>query len=161
MSPTTPTTANVIDRVLLERPPVLIPTETAGFTKVLLSSATIAAGAEKRLWPGLDVSKWDRLHLTIGGDARAVPHLNVRVLLSTPVPGTHCGGMLTDGTIWYEGQAQPVPVSFEYSTPPTYGHTGFTMSVPVVAPVLYDVILRNTGTTDLTTVYVTLFAQED
>jgi hypothetical protein len=87
-----------------------------------------------------------------------VDHLNVRVLFSTPVPGTHCGGILTSSTIWYEGAAQPI--EFEYTTPPTFGHTGFTMSVPVVAPVLYDVILRNTGTTELTTVYVTLFAQE-
>ncbi len=153
-----PSATHVIDRELLVRPPTVIATETAGFTKVLLSNATIAAGAERRLWPGLDVSKWDRLHLTVGGDARSVAHLNVRVLFSTPIPGTHCGGILTGSTIWYEGSAQPV--EFEYETPPTYGRTGFTMSVPVVAPLLYDVILRNTGTTELTTVYVTLFAQE-
>jgi hypothetical protein len=96
--------------------------------------------------------------LTIAADSRAVPGLNVRVLLSTPVPGTHCGGMLTSSTIWYEGSAEPV--SFEHTTPPTYGSTGFTMSVPIVAPVLYDIILRNGGTNDLTAVYVTLFAQE-
>jgi hypothetical protein len=34
------------------------------------------------------------------------------------------------------------------------------MSVPVVAPQLYDVILTNTGTQPLTTIYVTLMAQE-
>lgn len=152
------TPVGVIDRNLLQPPPVLTATETAGFSKVLLSNATIAAGAEKRLWPGLSVGKWDRLHLTVAADARAVPNLNVRVLLSTPVPGTHCGAMLVGSTIWYEGSAQPVP--FEHTTPPTYGATGFTMSVPVVAPVLYDVILRNTGKKDLTNIYVTLFAQE-
>ena len=74
------------------------------------------------------------------------------------MPQGHFGGNLTSSTIWYQGPAQPI--EFEYTTPPTFGHTGFTMSVPVVAPVLYDVILRNTGTTERTTVYVTLFAQE-
>lgn len=153
-----PTSVTALDRDLLVRPPVVMAPETAGFTKVLLSNASIAAGAEMRLWPGLDISKWDRLHITVGGDARGVEHLNARVLLSTPVPGTHCGGILTDSTIWFEGSAQPV--EFEHETPPSYGRTGFTMSVPVVAPVLYDVILRNTGTTELTNIYVTLFAQE-
>ena len=153
-----PSSTVVIPDTLLVRPPAGAVTETAGYTKVLLSNATIPAGTETRLWPGLDVSKWDRLHVTIAADARAVAHLNVRVLFSTPVPGTHCGGMLTGSTIWYEESAQPVV--FDYTTPPTYGATGFTMSIPVVAPVLYDIILRNTGTTDLTTIYVTLFAQE-
>jgi hypothetical protein len=134
------------------------PFEVTGFTKLLLSNATIPAGKETRLWPGLDVSKWDRLHLTIGADARAVANLNVRVLLSTPVPGTHCGGILTSSTIWFENQG--VPREFEYTTPANFGETGFTMSVPVVAPVLYDVILRNTGMVTLRTVYVCLFAQE-
>jgi hypothetical protein len=153
-----PSATSNINRELLVRPPAAVAAETAGFTQVLLSNATIAAGAEKRLWPGLDVSKWDRVHLTVGGNARAVDHLNVRVILSTPIPGTHCGGILTSSTIWYEGSAQTV--DFEHETPPGYGQTGFTMSVPVVAPVLYDVILRNTGATELTAVYVTLFAQE-
>lgn len=153
-----PASTTFIDRELLVRPPTVVTCETAGFTKVLLSNASIAAGAEMRLWPGLDISKWDRLHLTVGADARGVEHLNVRVLLSTPVPGTHCGGILTDSTIWFEGSAQPV--EFEHETAPNFGRTGFTLSVPVVAPVLYDVILRNTGATELTTIYVTLFAQE-
>lgn len=34
------------------------------------------------------------------------------------------------------------------------------MSVPVVAPVLHDVILRNQGSAPLEKVYVALFAQE-
>ncbi len=34
------------------------------------------------------------------------------------------------------------------------------MSVPVVAPVLYDVILRNQGSAPLEKVHVALFAQE-
>lgn len=149
----------LIDKPLLVRPPVPQgPFETAGFTKLLLNNAKIAAGAETRLWPGLDVSKWDRLHLTIGGNARAVPNLHVRVLFSVPVSGTHCGGILTDGTVWFEDGASPR--QFEYATPSGYGRTGFTISVPVVAPVLYDVILRNTGGQELESVYVALFAQE-
>lgn len=76
-------------------------------TKVLLTNASIAAGAEKRLWPGLDVSKWDILHLTIGADARGVANLNVRVLFSVPLPGTHCGGILTNGTVPFDKDGVP------------------------------------------------------
>lgn len=97
--------------------------------------------------PGLDVSKWDRLQLTIGTDARGVAGLDVRVLFSVPVPGTHCGGILTGSTVRFEDST--TPRHFEYATPADFGGTGFTMSVPVVAPVLYDVILRNTGTAGL------------
>jgi hypothetical protein len=148
----------VVDERLNARPPVFGPAETAGFSKVLLSNETIAAGAEKRLWPGLDVSKWDRLHFTIGADARAVPDLNVRVLFAVPVPNTHCGAILTSRTIWFENGV--ADIAFEHTTPAGFGSTGFTMSVPVVAPLLYDVILRNVGTTELQTVYVAVFAQE-
>lgn len=133
--------------------------QVAGLTKVLVSNAKIAAGKELRLWPGLDVSKWDRLHLTIGADARGVANLDIRVLFSFPVAGTHCGGILTSSTVWFENQA-PSRREFQYATPANFGETGFSMSVPVVAPVLYDVILRNTGTVDLQAVYVTLFAQQ-
>lgn len=149
----------VTERSLIVPPPVVQgPFETAGFTRILLSNKTIAAGQEVRLWPGLDVSKWDRLHLTIGADARSVASLDVRVLFSVPVPGMHCGGILTDSTIWFEDQA--APRSFQHATPANFGSTGFTMSVPVIAPVLYDVILRNTGGATLEAVYVALFAQE-
>ena len=148
-----------VDEVLIARPPVLQgPFETPALSKLLVSNATIAAGQELRLWPGLDVSKWDRLHLTVGGDARAVPNLQVRVLFSVPVPGTHCGGILTDGTLSFEDGG--APRRFEYATPADFGRTGFTMTVPVVAPVLYDVILRNVGTQPLPSVYVAVFAQE-
>lgn len=154
-----PVEALVADRALLVRPPTMpSAVETAGMTKVLLENATIAAGAEKRLWPGLDVSKWDTLHLTIGANARGVANLNVRVLFSVPIPGMHCGGILTSSTVAFDKDG--ALRSFEHTTPASYGSTGFTMSVPVVAPVLYDVILRNTGTTPLETIYVALFAQE-
>lgn len=154
------TPTELLDRQLIERPPVLVQSsETAGFTKVLLANASIPVNGEQRLWPGLDVSKWDRLHLTIGADARGVPGLNVRILFSTPIPGLHCGGILTGSTIWY-GEDGVNELTFEHTTPAGYGFTGFTMSVPVVAPLLYDVILRNVGTMDLQTIHVTLFGQE-
>lgn len=94
-----------IGNPLFKRPPAPQgPFETAGFTKILLSDATIAAnGGEARLWPGLDVSKWDRLHFTVGADACGIPNLQVRVLFSVPVPGMHCGGILTSSTVWIEG----------------------------------------------------------
>lgn len=149
----------VIEKALLVPPPSLLTEiEAAGFTKMLLSNGTIDAGKELRLWPALDVSKWDRIHITVGGDAVAVPSLDVRVLFSVPAPGTHCGGILSSSTVWFEESA--TLREFEFATPVGFGHTGFTMSVPVIAPVLYDVILRNTGTAQLKSVYVALFAQE-
>ena len=151
-------TLHPLTATLTQAPPRAFTAETAGFTKVLLADATLAAGQQLRLWPGLDISAWDRLHLTIGGDARPLPALNVRVLLSVPVPGSHCGGILTSTDIDLDGPR--TETEFEHTTPADYGHTGFTITVPVVAPLLYDVILRNTGTTDLTSIYVTLFAQE-
>lgn len=157
--PTMPIDPVVADTALLVQPPRSLGTaEAAGMTKVLLTNATIAPGAEVRLWPGLDVTKWDKLHLTVGADARGVPNLNVRVLFSVPLPGTHCGGLLTSSTVDFATDA--TLRRFEYTTPAGFGSTGFTMSVPVIAPMLYDVILRNTGSTPLETIYVALFAQE-
>lgn len=128
------------------------------FTRVLLENETIAAGGEKRLMPGLDVSKWDRLHFHIGADARSVAGLSVRILFGTPMKGTHCGALLADSTVWYEDTVSER--EFLHAVPTTYGGTGFVMSVPVVAPLLYDVILKNNGSGDLTTISVTVMAQE-
>ncbi len=128
------------------------------FTKVLLKNESIPAGAEKRLLPSLDVSNWDRLHLHIAADARSVAGLQVRVLFGTPMSGTHCGALLADSTIWYEETVSER--EFSHTVPGNYNGTGFVMSVPVIAPLLYDVILRNTGTQNLETIYVTVMAQE-
>ena len=49
---------------------------------------------------------------------------------------------------------------FIFTTPATYNQTGFIISVPVVAPLLYDVILTNKGTLPLDDLYVALLAQE-
>jgi len=128
------------------------------FTKVLLHSATIPVGNQKRLMPSLDVSKWDRLHFHIGADALSVAGLSVRILFGTPMAGTHCGALLADSTIWFEDTVSER--EFSHAAPMTYNGTGFVMSVPVIAPLLYDVILQNNGPKDLTTISVTVMAQE-
>jgi hypothetical protein len=128
------------------------------FTKVLLENETIPVGGEKRLMPGIDVSRWDRLHFHIGADARSVAGLNVRILFGTPLKGTHCGALLADSTVWYEDTVWEREFSHAVST--SYNGTGFVMSVPVVAPQLYDVILKNNGSAELTTISVTVMAQE-
>lgn len=126
--------------------------------KFLLKNETIAPGAEKRLFPNLDVSKWDRLHFHIGADATAVAGLSVRILFGTPLAGTHCGALLADSTIWYEETVSER--EFSHVHPVASSDTGFVMSVPVVAPLLYDVILKNTGTQPLQTISVAVMAQE-
>lgn len=128
------------------------------YTKVLLENEVIPAGGEKRLLPNLAIGKWDRLHFHIGADARTVAGLNVRILFGTLLPGTHCGALLADSTVWYEETVSER--EFSYTTPQEYGGTGFVLSVPVVAPLLYDVILTNTGAEPLETIYVTVMAQE-
>jgi hypothetical protein len=133
--------------------------ETATLTKVLLQNATIPAGGEHRVLPNLDVRKYDRLHIHIGRDAKAVDGLSVTVLFSTPLPaGLHCGAILAASTVWFEETVSER--EFIWTAPLNYGRTGFILSVPVVAPVLYDVILRNTGPQALDTIYVTVMAQE-
>lgn len=110
------------------------------------------------MMPGLDVSKWDRLHFHIGADARSVAGLNVRILFGTPLKGTHCGALLADSTVWYEDSVSER--EFSHAVPTNYNGTGFVMSVPVIAPLLYDVILKNNGSAELKTISVTVMAQE-
>lgn len=136
----------------------LIKAEPRFMTRVLLKDEAIAPGAEKRLLPHLNVAEWDRLHFHIGSDARAVAGLSVRILFGTPMPGTHCGALLADSTIWFEENTNET--EFVHTAPIGYTGTGFVMSVPVVAPELYDVILKNTGTQPLEHIYVTVLAQE-
>jgi hypothetical protein len=122
--------------------------------KVLLDGQPIAAGQERRLLPGLDVSTYDRLHLHISAGVRAVDELHVRVLFGTPAPGAI---LLADSTVWFEDAVSEREFSHQA---PTVGQTGFVMSVPVVAPTLYDVILTNNSASDKPTVYVALLAQD-
>lgn len=123
--------------------------------KVLLDSETIEANGEKRILPSLDVSRWDRLHFHISGGSRSVADLSVRILFGTPVEDKV---LLADSTVWFEDTKWER--EFSHTTSGTYGGTGFVMSVPVVAPQLYDVILRNVGEEEKSEIYVTLLAQE-
>lgn len=132
--------------------------ETPTFTTVLLQNATLAAGTEKRILPNIDVKKYDRLHIHVGRDAKGVAGLSVRVLFGTPMAGLHCGALLADSTVWFEETVSER--EFTWTAPLNYSNTGFVISVPVVAPLLYDVILKNTSSQPMDTVSVTLMAQE-
>ncbi len=139
--------------------PTLTPVmETPTLTKLLLTNITIPAHQEVRALPNLDVKKYDRLHIHVGRDAKSVAGLSVRVLFGTVLPGLHCGAILADSTVWFEETVSER--EFVWTAPLTYNHTGFVVSVPVVAPVLYDVILTNTSSQPLDDIYVTLMAQE-
>ncbi|MGH9252762.1 MAG: hypothetical protein ACRD0W_25080, partial [Acidimicrobiales bacterium] len=81
--------------------------------------------------------------------------LSIRVLFGTSVPGAI---LLADSTVWFEDTVWER--EFSHDVPANYGSTGLVLSVPVVAPMLYDVILTNNGQTDKPTVYVALLAQE-
>ncbi len=139
-------------------PAVIDVRETRTMTRVLLDNGTVPAGQERRLRPSLDVRPYDRLHIHVGRDGKAVDRLAVRVLFATPLQGLHCNAILADSTVWFEESVSER--EFTWAAPPGYGRTGFVVSVPVVAPELYDVILRNTGTQPLDAVYVTVMAQE-
>ena len=125
------------------------------FQKVLLDGQSIGVGEEKRLLPDLDVSKWDRLHFHISGGTLGIRGTSVKILFGTPVDGMI---LLADSTIWYEDAVSER--EFSHTTPNNYGGTGFIMSVPVVAPTIFDVIVKNVGEQALESVYVTVMAQE-
>jgi hypothetical protein len=123
--------------------------------EILLDGESLAPSEEKRLLPSLNVSMWDRLHFHISGGAYPIAGLNVRVLFGTRVDGRI---LLTDNTVWFEHTVWER--EFSHTTPSTYNGTGFVMSVPVVAPLLYDVILKNLSESEKPEVYVTVMAQE-
>lgn len=125
------------------------------FQSVLLDGEPLVTGEEKRLLPGLNVAEYDRLHFHISAGVRSAAALHVRILFGTPVPGKV---LLADSTVWFEDTV--AEREFSHTTAATYNGTGFVMSVPVVAPLLYDVILTNVGQSDKPEVYVTVLAQE-
>ena len=125
------------------------------FQQVLLDGQSIGVGEVKRLLPDLDVSKWDRLHFHISGGTQGIRDTSVRILFGTPVDGKV---LLADSTVWYEESVSER--EFSHTTPNTYIGTGFTMSVPVGAPTIFDVIVKNVGEQALKSVYVTVMAQE-
>jgi hypothetical protein len=138
-------------------PPAII-AERAALTQSLASDVTLAAGAEHRTLPGLDVKNYDRLHIHVGRNAKGVAGLSVRVLFGTPVTGLHCGAILADSTVWFEETVSER--EFVWTAPQNYNRTGFVVSVPVVAPTLFDVIVTNTSTQPIDEIFVTLLAQE-
>lgn len=121
-------------------------------SRVLLSDLDLDPGAEKRLLPGIAVSDFDRLHIHIGAKARGIKGLKARVLFASPITS---GALLSDSTIWY-GESTSEHV-FEHTE--MGGGTGYVMSVPVVAPTLYDIILRNTSSVKISDIYVSLLAK--
>ena len=88
----------------------------------------------------------------------SVAGLSVKVLFSTPLTGLHCGAILADSTVWFEETVSER--EFIWTAPPSYNRTGFIVSVPVVAPTLFDVILTNTTAQPIDKMYVTIMAQE-
>jgi hypothetical protein len=137
--------------------PMVRPTATV-LRRVLLENTALAAGKEKRLLPHIDVSHYDRLHFHLSNGNRAVAGLKVRILFGTPMPESPCGELLADSTVWFEDTVSER--EFSYTTPDTYNGTGFVMSVPVVAPNLFDVILTNVSGKKLESLYVTVMGQE-
>lgn len=125
------------------------------FKQNLIQAETINAGQERRILPSLSVERYDRLHFHISNGVSALRDLRIRILFGTPVGGKI---LLADSTIWYEDSISER--EFDYTVPSNYGGTGLIMSVPVIAPQLYDVILRNVGSDDLTDIHVSVMAQE-
>lgn len=126
-----------------------------GLQQVLLDGQPVAAGQELRLLPGLDIAVHQRLHFHVSGGIGGIENLSIRVLFGTPTPGVI---LLADSTVWFEETIWER--EFVHQVPSGYGRTGLVMSVPVVAPLLYDVILSNAGPADLPEIYVAVFAQD-
>ena len=122
------------------------------FKKNLLVNFNLAAGAEKRILPNLAVENYDRLHFHVSNGTISVKGLKIRILFGTPVGAKI---LLTDSTVWFEKGS--TEMEFSYTVPTS--STGIAMSVPVVAPLLYDVILSNTGNCALVGLHVSVMAQ--
>lgn len=129
--------------------------EQASLSRVLLQGFNLAAGAEKRTLPNLAVDRHDRLHFHISNGTGAIPNVKVRILFGTRVGSKT---LLSDSTVWFETGVNET--NFEFTTPANFGGTGFILSVPVVTPLLFDVIVQNRGTSALNDLHVTVFAQE-
>ncbi len=125
------------------------------FKQNLLVDFTLAGNSEKRLLPNLNVEKHDRLHFHFSNGTSGIANVKVRILFGTPV-GSRI--LLADSTVWVEEGSNER--DFEFTTPATYNSTGFVLSVPVVAPLLYDVIITNKGAAALNDLHVSVMAQE-
>ena len=94
----------------------------------------------------------------IARDAKSIAGMKVRILFGMPMAGTHCGALLADSTVWFEDEVSER--EFTYTIPDRYNGTGFVMSVPVIAPQLYDVIVTNLSEKKMDDLYVTVMTQE-
>ena len=129
--------------------------EQANLTKVLLQGFNLPAGGEKRVLPNLSVEKYDRLHFHLSNGSMAIGNIEVRILFGTRVGAKT---LLSDSTVWFETGINET--NFQYTTPANFNGTGFVLSVPVVTPLLYDVIIKNKGANPITDLHVTVLAQE-
>ena len=121
---------------------------------ILLQSEEILPGKILRLLPKMEVEKFQRLHLRVSNTKNDIRNLLVRVVFGTPVPNK----VLTcDHSVWFEHS--PEGESLQFIATEQKGKTGIVLSVPVIAPLLYDVVLENLGEDILDEVFVTLMAQ--
>lgn len=129
----------------------------AGYLKTLASGVTIGAGKEYRYITSggkpFDVSRYNYLHIIVGRKAKSVANLEITVLLSVSVPA---GALLIREYTNCENRTRN---SFTVRLPSNYNKTAYVLRVPVIAPMLYDVIVKNRGTKDIDDVHVILFAK--
>jgi hypothetical protein len=132
--------------------PPLAAKENRPMMKVLLQDGSVAAGQEMRLLPELNVGDHAWLHIHIGRSGKAVSNLAVRVLFGPLVPagaGESAGPRDTDNER-----------EFLFRTPANYNQTGLIVSVPVIAPLLSEIVLTNNGSQTVDELYIALLAQE-
>ncbi len=120
---------------------------------ILLQSEEILPGKPIRLLPKMEVEEFHRLHLHVSNIKNDIRNLSVRVVFGTPVPSK----VLTcDHSVWFERNADGEQLQFTATE--ERGKTGMVLSVPVIAPLLYDIVLENLGDDILDQVFVTLMA---
>ncbi len=120
--------------------------------KVILRNQTINAGTERRwIMSGgtpLNIAPWDRLHFHIAGK-------EMSGVVATILQATKFGRSTIDlvsTNVWFEDTDSARTFEYKFSA----SQNSVVLSVPVVAPLLYDVTLRNTSTRTKTAVNVAL-----
>jgi hypothetical protein len=129
----------------------------SGYTKTIASSVTIAGGAEYRYITAggepFDVSKYNYLNIIVGRKAKAIPDLEITVLFSVSVPA---GALLIRE---YTNLGNDSKNELSVRLPSNYNKTGYILRVPVIAPMVYDIMVKNHGSNDLDDVHIILFAK--
>jgi hypothetical protein len=103
--------------------------------------------------PELDIRKWDRVHVSVASGAGRSFSGWIQVTLALPVRQWY---LPVGSTTWMEGQHQEV----DFRTPTRAGRTSNTLSIPVVAPVLWKVEVANEEPEPATEIYAAVFTQE-